>query len=436
MHFARLRLSGFKSFVDATDVAIEPGLTGVVGPNGCGKSNLVEALRWAMGENSARRMRGQEMDDVIFGGTTGRAARNLAEVTITLDNSDRTAPGFDQVDTIEVSRRIERGTGSDYRINGKPVRARDVQLLFQDNASGPASPALVSQGRIAAMISARPAERRQILEEAAGITGLHSRRHEAELRLRSAEENLVRLDDVLVQLDAQLGGLRKQARQAARYRTISEQIRQVEATLLHLQWTTAGIAHAEARRAYDANEQVVRERMIAATRGTTEQAEAAAALPALRKADAESAAALQRLLVERETLEAEAGRLSQSILDTKRRLEQVTGDLVRERSLGADAAQALAKLQEERERIERQSAGEAEAEAEARVAIDTQREIVDTLDGKLTALTEAAAGDEARRQSLAKRQRELEGRLLDLARRHEDALRQIAQVEAELAGAD
>ncbi|WP_343713825.1 chromosome segregation protein SMC [Inquilinus sp.] len=436
MHFARLRLSGFKSFVDATDVAIEPGLTGVVGPNGCGKSNLVEALRWAMGENSARRMRGQEMDDVIFGGTTGRAARNLAEVTITLDNSDRTAPGFDQADTIEVSRRIERGTGSEYRVNGKPVRARDVQLLFQDNASGPASPALVSQGRIAAMISARPAERRQILEEAAGITGLHSRRHEAELRLRSAEENLVRLDDVLVQLDAQLGGLRKQARQAARYRTISEQIRQVEATLLHLQWTAAVTTLAEARRAYDANEQVVRERMIAATRATTEQAEAAAALPALRKADGDSATALQRYLVERETLEAEAGRLSQSILETKRRLEQVTGDLVRERSLGADAAQALAKLQEERERIERQSAGEAEAEAEARAAIDTQRGIVDELDGRLTALTEAAAGDEARRQSLAKRQRELEGRLLDLARRHEDALRQIAQVEAELAGAD
>ncbi|WP_225770274.1 chromosome segregation SMC family protein [Inquilinus sp. Marseille-Q2685] len=436
MHFARLRLSGFKSFVDPTDVAIEPGLTGVVGPNGCGKSNLVEALRWAMGENSARRMRGQEMDDVIFGGTTGRAARNLAEVTITLDNSDRTAPGWDQADTIEVSRRIERGTGSDYRINGKPVRARDVQLLFQDNASGPASPALVSQGRIAAMISARPAERRQILEEAAGITGLHSRRHEAELRLRSAEENLVRLDDVLVQLDAQLGGLRKQARQAARYRTISEQIRQVEATLLHLQWTAAVTALAESRRAYDANEQVVRERMIAATRGTTEQAEAAAALPALRKADSDSAVALQRHLVERETLEAEAGRLSQSILETNRRLEQVKGDLVRERSLGADAAQALAKLQEERERIERQSAGEAEAEAQARAAIDTQREIVDGLDGKLTALTEAAAGDEARRQSLAKRQRELEGRLLDLARRHEDALRQIAQVEAELAGAD
>jgi chromosome segregation protein len=436
VHFARLRLSGFKSFVDSTDVAIEPGLTGVVGPNGCGKSNLVEALRWAMGENSARRMRGQEMDDVIFGGTTGRSARNLAEVTITLDNADRGAPGWDHADTIEISRRIERGTGSDYRINGKLVRARDVQLLFQDNASGPASPALVSQGRIAAMISARPAERRQILEEAAGITGLHSRRHEAELRLRSADENLLRLDDVLVQLDAQLGGLRKQARQAARYRTISEQIRQIEAVLLHLQWTAAGTALAAARQAYDANERIVGDRMIAATRGTTEQAEAAAALPALRKTDGESAIVLQRLLVSRETLEAEAGRLAQAILETNRRLEQVKGDLVRERSLGADAAQALSGLAEERQRIERQSAGEAEAEAVAREAIDAQREVVDTLDGRLTALTEAAAGDEARRQSLLKRQRELDGRLLDLGRRHEEALRQITQIETELAGAD
>ena len=270
MHFARLRLSGFKSFVDATDVAIEPGLTGVVGPNGCGKSNLVEALRGVMGETSAKKMRGDDMDHVIFGGTDKRPARNIAEVCLGVDNTSRTAPaGFYDFDELDLQRRIERGSGSDYRINGKLVRARDVQLLFADNASGANSPALVSQGRIGTIINSKPTERRVLLEEAAGITGLHSRRHEAELRLRSADENLVRLDDVLVQLDAQLGGLRKQARQAVRYRTISEQIRQVEATLLHLQWSAAGTALAEARRAYDANEQVVRERMIAATRGTT-----------------------------------------------------------------------------------------------------------------------------------------------------------------------
>jgi chromosome segregation protein len=182
--FVKLRLSGFKSFVDPTELLIEPGMTGVVGPNGCGKSNLVEALRWVMGETSAKKMRGDDMDDVIFGGTDKRPARNIAEVVLGIDNRDRTAPaGFNDFDDLEVTRRIERGCGSDYRINGKSVRARDVQLLFADNASGANSPALVSQGRIGALINAKPTERRVLLEEAAGISGLHSRRHEAELRL-------------------------------------------------------------------------------------------------------------------------------------------------------------------------------------------------------------------------------------------------------------
>ncbi|WP_042695208.1 AAA family ATPase, partial [Azospirillum sp. B506] len=205
MQFTRLRLSGFKSFVDATDLVIEPGMTGIVGPNGCGKSNLVEALRWVMGETSAKRMRGDDMDDVIFGGTSSRPARNLGEVTLAVDNRSRTAPaGFNEHDELEITRRIERGSGSDYRINGKLVRARDVQLLFADNASGAASPALVSQGKVAQIISAKPQDRRALLEEAAGITGLHSRRHEAELRLKAAETNLTRLDDVIGAMDTQL----------------------------------------------------------------------------------------------------------------------------------------------------------------------------------------------------------------------------------------
>ncbi|HWG79148.1 MAG TPA: AAA family ATPase, partial [Stellaceae bacterium] len=215
MHFSKLRLSGFKSFVDPTELAIEPGMTGIVGPNGCGKSNLVEALRWVMGENSAKKMRGGEMDDVIFGGTTARPARNVAEVALLLDNTRRDAPGhYNEYDELEIARRIERGAGSGYRVNGREVRARDVQLLFADQASGAHSTALVSQGRIGAIINAKPIERRGLLEEAAGIAGLHSRRHEAELRLKAAETNLTRLDDVLSQLQAQLDALRKQARQA------------------------------------------------------------------------------------------------------------------------------------------------------------------------------------------------------------------------------
>src|SRR5213080_4067266 len=222
----RLRLAGFKSFVEPAELAIEPGLTGIVGPNGCGKSNLVEALRWVMGEASPKRLRGGEMDDVIFAGSGSRPARNLAEVALTIDNSARDAPfAYNEGTTIEVVRRIARGGGSIYRVNGREARARDVQLLFADSATGAHSTALVSQGRIGALINAKPTDRRALLEEAAGITGLHSRRHEAELRLRAAEANLARLDDVIITLEGQLLALKKQARQAVRYRNIAGQLR-------------------------------------------------------------------------------------------------------------------------------------------------------------------------------------------------------------------
>ena len=226
MQFTKLRLTGFKSFVDSTELLIEPGLTGIVGPNGCGKSNLVEALQWVMGESSARRLRGGDMDDVIFGGTTTRPARNIAAVTISLDNPERTAPApLNDSDEIEVERRIDRGKGSTYRVNGREQRARDVQLLFADAASGANSTALIGQGRIGWLINAKPTERRSLLEEAAGISGLHARRHEAELKLSAAETNLVRLGDIAETLTQQIERLKKQARQAERYRRLSEQIR-------------------------------------------------------------------------------------------------------------------------------------------------------------------------------------------------------------------
>src|SRR5215212_1940628 len=211
MQVERLRLAGFKSFVEPTELPIEPGLTGIVGPNGCGKSNLVEALRWVMGEASARRLRGGEMDDVIFAGSGSRPARNLSEVALILDNSARNAPfAYNESTTVEVARRITRGGGSSYRVNGREARARDVQLLFADAASGPHSGALVGQGRIGALIAAKPAERRSLLDEAGGTAGLHARRHEAELKLQAAEANLARLDDVIATLAGQIDTLKKQ----------------------------------------------------------------------------------------------------------------------------------------------------------------------------------------------------------------------------------
>src|SRR5690606_3089718 len=226
MRFTRLRLNGFKSFVDPTDLVIADGLTGVVGPNGCGKSNLLEALRWVMGENRPTAMRGSGMEDVIFAGAASRPARHFAEVALTIDNAERLAPaGFNEQDSLDIIRRITRDAGSAYRVNQKEVRARDVQMLFADASTGAHSPALVRQGQIGELIAAKPVQRRALLEEAAGISGLHSRRHEAELRLRAAEQNLERVDDIIGQIEQQLEQLKRQARLAIRYRSLSGEIR-------------------------------------------------------------------------------------------------------------------------------------------------------------------------------------------------------------------
>ena len=247
MKFNKLRLVGFKSFVEPSEFVIERGLTGVVGPNGCGKSNLVEALRWVMGENSYKNMRASGMDDVIFSGSGNRPARNTAEVALYLDNGDRTAPAALTTATKYRSPAASSDEqGSIYRINGKEARAKDVQLLFADASTGARSPSMVGQGRIGELIQAKPQARRQLLEEAAGISGLHSRRHEAELRLRAAEGNLERLEDVTSQLDSQIESLKRQARQANRFKMLSADIRAREAMLLHIRWVQAKEVEAEA----------------------------------------------------------------------------------------------------------------------------------------------------------------------------------------------
>jgi chromosome segregation protein len=348
MKLTRLRLIGFKSFVEPTDFEIEPGLTGVVGPNGCGKSNLVEAVRWVMGETSYKAMRAGEMDDVIFSGNGGRPGRNHAEVAVSIDNGDRKAPAtFNEFDTLEVTRRIVREHGSTFRVNGKEVRARDVAMLFADASTGSRSPALVHQGRIGEIIQARPEARRRVLEEAAGIAGLHARRHEAELRLRAAEQNLARAEDVIGQLAAQMASLKTQARQAVRYRNISGQVRRTEAQLFHLRWIAAGIEVTETEQAKDEAVRVVAERTSAQLQASTRQAEVSAVLPGLREAEAKAAAALQRLLIARETLEREEARAKERIGELDRRIAQYASDLQRERSLAADAQTAVARLDDE-----------------------------------------------------------------------------------------
>ncbi len=336
MEFRRLRLAGFKSFVEPVDLLIEPGLTGVVGPNGCGKSNLLEALRWVMGEGSPKSMRSGGMDDVIFAGTSARPAREFATVTLHLAGSAG--------EEIEVQRRIQRGAGSDYRLNGRDARAQDVRLLFADSATGAHSPAIVGQGRISAIIAAKPAERRQLLEEAAGIAGLAVRRREAEIRLRAAEANVTRLDDVIRGLETQAGTLRRQAKSAERYRSLSDRIRHGEAALIHARWHTAVALSERARKAAVAAETLAAERTRLAAGLTAEAADANAALPALRQSEAEAAAAAQALRQRRALLDAEAQELARRDAALAASIASIDRDAARETALADDAAAAGERL--------------------------------------------------------------------------------------------
>jgi chromosome segregation protein len=440
MKFDKLRLTGFKSFVEPTDFVINPGLTGVVGPNGCGKSNLVEALRWVMGENSYKQMRAAGMDDVIFSGSGSRPSRNHAEVALVLDNSARSAPAvFNDSDILEITRRIEREQGSTYRVNGREVRARDVQLLFADASSGARSPAMVRQGQIGEIIAAKPQARRRILEEAAGIGGLHSRRHEAELRLKGAEENLLRLEDVLTQIGAQAESLRRQARQAARYRALAAEIRRHEALTALIASREAAHEAEEAQRLFDSNVVDVAERTRQQAETARLQALAAHAMPGLRDAEAQAAAALQRLVLARETLDGEEKRAAERKTEMERRIAQAAADLARERSHFEDAAATLARLDAEDEDLA--GAGEAEADLveEARLRCEEAEEKLRASELALEKAQDAFANAEAQRNALAEAARR-EGQALlrfeaELSRIEDDiaALRASAENDSELA---
>ena len=400
MKFNRLRISGFKSFVEPTELFIEPGLTAVVGPNGCGKSNLFDALRWVMGESRPTSVRGTEMDDVIFAGSAARPSRNTAEVILYIDNEDRTATGsYNEYEAIEISRRIEREAGSVYRINGRDVRQRDVQLFFADAASGAASTAFVRQGQIGLLVSQKPLARRAILEEAAGIAGLHQRRHEAELRLKAAETNMARLDDVIAELEGQLQSLKRQARQAARYRNLSGLIRKAEALAFYLRWNAAGVQGIAASDALEAAIAAVEAATAIAAETSTIQANVASELPPLRQTEAEAGAALHRLIVEREALEAEEARAREAAQRLRQRIGQAEQDTQRESALDADALAALEKLAEEAGALAESSARAGDLLANSEAATNELNEALAIAEKRLEALTAELAEWHAKKQS-------------------------------------
>jgi chromosome segregation protein len=425
MQFTRLKLLGFKSFVEPSEFVIEPGLTGIVGPNGCGKSNIVEALRWAMGESSTKAMRAQDMDQVIFAGSAHRPARNTAEVVIVVDNADRKAPAqFNDADILEVSRRIEREAGSAYRINGREVRARDVQLLFADASSGARSPALVKQGQIGEIINAKPEARRRILEEAAGISGLHARKHEAETRLRAAENNLQRLEDVIGQIATQMDSLKRQARQTVRYKNISGEIRRRQALLMALRWREAEAQIAEAERTRDLAMRAVADQTKLHLEASRKQAEASEQLNPAREQAAIAGAALQRLNLANAELDKEEARARSRAEELDRRLQQLSADIERERALAKDAVEVLARLVREEEALEAEenSVSGGEAAARERLAAAEQQ----------LASTEKAF-DEATAQlaSLVAKRGSLEGSMNGYRERLAKIAAEIAQIEQE-----
>jgi chromosome segregation protein len=442
MQFQRLRLVGFKSFVDPAEVHIEPGLTGIVGPNGCGKSNVLESMRWVMGANSAKAMRGQGMDDVIFAGAADRPPRNHAEVQLTIDNAQRRAPQpFTDAPMLEVSRRIDRGQGSTYRINGKEVRARDVQLLFADASTGANSPALVRQGQISELIAAKPQNRRRILEEAGGVAGLHTRRHEAELRLKAAEANLERLDDIGRELETALNRLRREARQAERYKKISAEIRALQAALLFVRWNDARVAAEGATAELAEADRAVASATSAAAAAQTAALKAQEALKPAREEDAVAAALLHRASLERDRLDMAEQAARAEVERLQAETFRIAADIEREGGMADDAATELSRITEALAAVEAEIAAAPargpELEATLAAAEDARR----AADAEVERVAGAVASVEARLNAENARKRDAEARVaraeaqLTSARAECEALGPLETPEIEAASA-
>ena len=428
--FTKLRLQGFKSFVDATDFHIEPGVSGIVGPNGCGKSNIVEALKWVMGESRSKQLRGADMEEVIFNGTSDRPARNVAEVELTLSNKEGDLPPqYAEHPTVGISRRIERGKGSDYRINKSRKTAGEVKLLFSDAGSGATSSAIVSQGRVAAIINAKPVERRQVLEEAAGIVGLAARRREAENRLRAAETNLERLETVMNALQERLKTLEGQAKQAEKYRRLTEKMQRLNAQLHYLQWVSQTRTTERAKEAFAKAENAVAAAEAASAKANQAAINLSTDLPDLQKKEAEAGAKLQALMVSREGLDRDLNDVKRALETNAAQRQQLEQDKVREANLVSDAEAALEKLGAEEQGLLEAAEGEESRLTGLNDAVETAQQSVSKLESELAdARAEVARVD----AEMAARKRALEQasqRTNALQSRKERLSQQIADIQ-------
>ena len=396
MEFKKIQLNGFKSFAEKTNFLIEDGLTGIVGPNGCGKSNIVESLRWCMGETSAKSMRGSGMEDVIFSGTSNKPSKNIAEVSISLSNENKDGPfQYKELDEIQIRRKIEKDKGSKFYINDKEVRAKDAQMFFADLSTGAHSPSIISQGRIGALVTAKPVDRRAILEEAAGISGLHARRHEAELRLGAAENNLKRADELRRQQEKQLAGLQKQAEEATKYKFVSEEIKKIEAGLYYLRLKDIeneinlenqinNDAESEVKKFNDKIEELEKQINL-----ETEK------VNPVRNKNIENISKIQRLNLELKSLDEENERITEEITNIKSSLKTIDEDIDREKSIVIDANSNEKRLKEEKHELIEIDSKYYDTEKQSNEDLDAAKNKLNLGIDKVKELINAQKNDEA-----------------------------------------
>jgi chromosome segregation protein len=403
MNFKKLEITGFKSFSEKTNFLIENGLTGIVGPNGCGKSNIVESLRWCMGENSAKSMRGSGMEDVIFSGTSNRPSKNISEVALLLDNQNKESPAhYKEFDEISIRRKIEKDKGSKYYINDKEVRARDVQTFFADLSTGAHSPSLISQGRIGQLVTSKPIERKSILEEAAGISGIHARRQEAETRLNAAENNLRRADELKKQQQKQLDNLKKQAEEASRYKEISKEVKKIEAGLYHLKISEI-----------EKDKKLILEKLseldddisainIDFNHNNTLLEEENKKLDPLRDKKMESAAKLQKLNLDMSNLIEEESRVRSLQEKLEKSIKTIESDLDREKSISLDADLNEKRISKEKQELLKTENELLEVETRSSKELKNSKAQLDNLQIQLDAILDQIEKDIDENKMLSK----------------------------------